>query len=65
MTDLCKCKGGKCTLKDSCYRYTCDADSMWQAYFADVPAAKDSCEYYIADKYRIKHPVKAGTADTY
>lgn len=48
MTDICKCKGLDCPRKESCYRYTCDADPLWQAYFAGMPEDPKECKYYIA-----------------
>lgn len=34
MTDISKCNGIDCTLKETCYRFTAPADPYWQAYAA-------------------------------
>ena len=48
MTDICKCNGENCTLKDKCYRYVCEADKFYQAWFAETPRDEDDCAYFIA-----------------
>ena len=47
MTDISKCRGTDCPLKESCYRYTAK-EGMWQSYIFDVPYDKEKkkCEYY-------------------
>jgi hypothetical protein len=32
MTDISKCSGDKCPLKETCYRYTAPASPHWQSY---------------------------------
>lgn len=48
MTDIAKCKGGDCPLKETCYRYIAPADEYAQSYFVDPPydKEKEECEYY-------------------
>lgn len=46
MTDICKCRGDGCTKKDLCYRYTCEHDPLYQAYFANTPSSDGDCEYF-------------------
>ena len=36
MSDLTKCEGKKCPIKDSCYRYT-SKGGMWQSWFTKEP----------------------------
>lgn len=50
MTDLCKCNDEDCTLKDKCYRYVCEADRYYQAYFAGTPREGTDCAYFIATR---------------
>lgn len=48
MSDITKCSGEKCPLKEKCYRYTAKADEYGQAYFIEVPfdKEKNECEHY-------------------
>lgn len=46
MPDITMCKGGKCPLKKSCYRYLAKPTPKRQAYFADTPGQGEECEYY-------------------
>lgn len=65
MADITKCTGvfttavdgvvGKCEKRESCYRYTAEANNFWQSYFCEAPVkwkSKDSldkqqvCDYY-------------------
>ena len=47
MADISKCNGDGCTLKESCYRFTAEANSFWQSYGVfnqDLETMK--CEHY-------------------
>lgn len=50
MTDIAKCKGDGCTLKELCYRYIAKPSEFRQSYFANPPfeekEGKQNCEYY-------------------
>ena len=48
MSDITKCEGTDCPLKETCYRYTASADDMWQSYFVEIPYDKEKkeCKYY-------------------
>ena len=37
MSDICKCYGTGCPFKDSCYRFTAEANPYRQSYFMEVP----------------------------
>lgn len=50
MTDICKCRGDGCPEKETCYRYTCSEDPLYQAFFAEVPWEDGDCDYYIRVK---------------
>jgi hypothetical protein len=45
MSDITKCKGEGCPLKESCYRYTSDI-SMLQSYFITLPYKDQECDMY-------------------
>lgn len=36
MTDITKCRGDGCPIKDNCYRYTAPSSEM-QSYFIEIP----------------------------
>jgi hypothetical protein len=42
--DISKCSGKDCPLKESCYRYTCKSNKLWQSHFSYVPYDKDKKE---------------------
>jgi hypothetical protein len=37
MSDITKCYGADCPMKDSCKRFTAPADELHQSYFLDPP----------------------------
>jgi hypothetical protein len=37
MPDIAMCKGGSCSLRLNCYRYTAKAEEMGQSYLSDPP----------------------------
>ena len=45
MTDISKCWGHGCALKESCYRFTAST-GMYQSFFFGVPIKNGKCEYY-------------------
>jgi len=45
MTDIAKCTGEGCPLKETCYRFTAPAE-MYQSFFVNVPIKNGQCEYY-------------------
>jgi hypothetical protein len=44
MTDITKCTGEGCELKETCYRYTAPM-GMYQSMFVEVPIKDGKCEY--------------------
>ncbi len=46
MPDITMCPGGDCPVKDKCYRYTANANELYQMYFVDPPYKDGKCEYY-------------------
>ena len=53
MTDISKCSGENCPMKESCYRFTAEAGQM-QSYFIEPPIKDGKCEYYW--EYETKSP---------
>jgi hypothetical protein len=45
MTDITKCTGEGCALKETCYRFTATT-GMYQSFFFEVPIKNGKCEYY-------------------
>jgi hypothetical protein len=45
MTDITKCTGEGCPLKETCHRFTAPAE-MYQSYFMTPPVLNGKCEYY-------------------
>jgi hypothetical protein len=45
MTDITKCTGEGCELKETCYRYTA-AMGTYQSMFVEVPIEDNNCNYY-------------------
>lgn len=53
MTDICKCKGKDgaiiCPYKDKCFRYTAEANELYQTYFVGIPLIDNNCNYYLSN----------------
>jgi len=53
MADITKCTYEDCPVKTKCYRYTADANELWQSYFMDTPGeivdGKFTCDMYWGD----------------
>jgi hypothetical protein len=45
MTDITKCTGEGCALKETCYRYTAPM-GRYQSMFVEVPIEDNNCNYY-------------------
>lgn len=37
MSDITKCKGTDCPVKEGCYRFTAPDNGQYQSYFVEVP----------------------------
>jgi hypothetical protein len=46
MTDITKCEGTNCPVKQSCYRYTAKVNEHRQSYFTEPPIKDGECEMY-------------------
>jgi len=46
MSDITKCAGKKCKVKNKCHRFTAPANEYWQAYFGGVPGKDETCDYF-------------------
>lgn len=46
MSDITMCDGGRCPVKEQCYRYTAKPTPKWQSYFYEIPYnfEKKECE---------------------
>lgn len=51
MSDICKCSGDNCPVKESCYRYTAEANEHWQSYFTETPGKYDEENVFHCDMY--------------
>ena len=53
MSNITKCTNKDCPVKTKCYRYTADANELWQSYFMDTPSkivnGKFTCDMYWGD----------------
>ena len=50
MADISKCTGLGCSLKDRCYRFTVEANELYQSYFETPPMLKSGeCLYFWGD----------------
>ncbi len=55
MSDITKCNGGSCPLKDNCKRYISEDSKFCQSYFIDIPFEEDKCEYFLKYDTRISN----------
>ena len=46
MPDISMCLGGKCKLKENCYRFKAKPSEYRQSYLAKPPFKDDRCDYY-------------------
>ena len=46
MPDITMCKGEGCPLKETCYRFTAEADEYRQSYFVTPPVKDGECNHY-------------------
>ena len=46
MSDITKCKGTDCPVKEHCYRYTAKANEFRQSYFVEPPIKDGKCEMF-------------------
>ena len=45
MSDITKCKGEGCSMKETCHRFT-DPASEYQSYFTESPIIDGKCNMY-------------------
>ena len=50
MSDISKCYGGECPLKEKGYRFTAPANEQWQTFFVFVPFNNElkECDMFYA-----------------
>jgi hypothetical protein len=56
MTDIAKCKGMDCPVKERCYRFTAESDEFGQTYFMDIPGEFKPDGKFICDRYWGENP---------
>lgn len=55
MSDITKCEGTNCPLKETCYRFTAPMSEYRQSMFVETPLKLDgTCDEYWEDKYEYK-----------
>lgn len=54
MTDITKCHGVGCPIKEKCYRYTAKADE-YQSYFVNSPIKDGKCDMYWGARVHNEH----------
>ena len=50
MADISKCSNEYCSIKETCFRYTCKPCEFMQVYGSFVQDKDGKCEYYWDDK---------------
>lgn len=51
MPDITMCTGDDCPMKDTCYRFTANANEFMQSYFMNAPIKEDkTCDHYWLNK---------------
>jgi len=46
MSDIIKCDGTDCPVKENCYRFTAKSDDLYQSYFVEPPIKDGKCEMF-------------------
>lgn len=46
MSDITKCEGTNCPLKENCFRFTAIGNPIYQSYFVDIPFKDNKCEMF-------------------
>jgi hypothetical protein len=46
MSDITKCKGTDCPVKENCHRFTAKSNDIHQSYFAEPPIKDGKCEMF-------------------
>ena len=55
MSDITKCKGTNCPVKEHCYRFTAEASEFMQSWFVDAPGKHHDDSKFTCDSYWGKH----------
>lgn len=45
--EITKCSGDNCPHKENCYRFTAEAEDMWESYFVEPPIKDGKCDHYL------------------
>jgi hypothetical protein len=46
MSDITKCNGTDCPVKENCYRFTTKCNDLHQSYFSEPPIKDGKCEMF-------------------
>ena len=46
MSDIAKCEGTNCPIKETCYRFKAIPNEYYQSYFMEIPFKDGKCDYY-------------------
>jgi len=60
--DITMCNGGKCPLKETCYRFRA-IPSKWQSYFVKPPHRKGKCKQYWPVRQMLNAAIRNGNVD--
>ena len=52
MSDISKCEGNNCSIKETCYRFTAKSNPYRQSYITPDPV---NCEHYWLDTYSLNN----------
>jgi hypothetical protein len=50
MSDITKCSGEGCKMKNDCHRFTAKANEWRQSYFEKPPIKKGKCDFFWGQK---------------
>jgi len=51
MSDISKCVGKDCPIKEECYRFTAPINEYWQAWLGDTPHNKENSDNFKCDLF--------------
>ena len=46
MSDITKCEGTDCPLKENCFRFTAIGNPIYQSWFSEAPIKDNECEMF-------------------
>jgi hypothetical protein len=58
MSDITKCKGIDCPVKEHCHRFTAEAGEFMQSFFSESPGKHTETGRFVCDSYWGEHADK-------